>query len=132
MKTKVLLVFLALLSGVGCGKVGKKQTDKAPRTKDEPTSSLTEPNLNSGEQPDKPKLSPDAKRIYQDRKRLDETVWKEETQAQVYEETFVGLWDALRAAKDKWEPFEKFPLDSIALAAEGKTTKHDWGIHATV
>jgi len=131
MKTKVLLVFLALLSGVGCGKVGKKQTDKAPRTKDEPTSSLTEPNLNSGEQPDKPKLSPDAKRIYQDRKRLDETVWKEETQAQVYEETFVGLWDALRAAKDKWEPFEKFPLDSIALAAEGKTTKHDWGIHAT-
>ena len=44
MKTKVLLVFLALLWGVGCGKVGKKPTVKAPKTKEEPTSPLTESN----------------------------------------------------------------------------------------
>jgi len=92
---------------------------------------MPKPTSNTLKQAENLKLSPEAKRIYQDRERLDETVWKEETQAQVYEETFVALWDALRAAKDKWKPFEEFPLDSITLAVARETTKHDWDILAT-
>ena len=118
MKTIVLPALLALVWGVACGKEGKKSAS--------PTS-----NPNASEQVHKSKLSLEVKHFHQERERLDATVWKEEIHAQVYEEAFVALWDALRVAKDKWKPFEEFPLKSIALAAEGETTEHDWGIHAT-
>ena len=83
------------------------------------------------EELDAAELAAAANQIVAERERLDNTLWKDETRAQVYEETFVALWDTLRAAKDKWSPFEKFPLDSVHLPAKNRTSTHDWGIGAT-
>ena len=47
------------------------------------------------------------KQVSQKRQKLDETVWKEEMTAQKVEEVFTTLWDQLRAASDKFAPFER-------------------------
>ena len=69
-------------------------------------------------------------RLAEERRQLDATVWKDETQAQLYEDTFVALWDELRSAKDKWEPFGEFALESISLGEKSGTTEHNWDIRA--
>jgi antitoxin component YwqK of YwqJK toxin-antitoxin module len=76
------------------------------------------------------KVRAETERLAEERRQLDATVWKDETQAQLYEDTFVTLWDELRSAKDKWEPFREFALESIALGKKSGTTEHDWDIRA--
>ncbi len=46
--------------------------------------------------------------------RLDDTVFRHETQAQEHEQTFVNLWDRMRAGKP-WEVLEKFYFEELQL-----------------
>jgi len=63
------------------------------------------------------------------RKQLDQTVWHEETAAQSAEEVFVHLWDALRAATDKFKPLIDVEFSEITLpVAKGESQEVDWGI----
>ncbi len=61
-------------------------------------------------------------------KRLDETVWAQEVQAQQYEETFIRLWDDLRRSTDKLATFEKFKVDEVRLGSPVGTEIHRHGI----
>jgi hypothetical protein len=65
---------------------------------------------------------------FAERKKLDQTVWQGEVRAQEYEDTFVRLWDDLRAAKNPLEVLEKFDMGKISLPESKKTTERDWGI----
>ena len=65
---------------------------------------------------------------FAERRELRATVWKKETQAQVYEDTFVGLWDNLRDAKDPYKVLLEFGHGDILLPALKNTAKLDWGI----
>ena len=68
------------------------------------------------------------KQVFQKRQKLDETVWKEEMTAQKVEEVFTTLWDQLRAASDKFTPFERLPLTSLSLPELESTRKIEWDI----
>lgn len=57
-----------------------------------------------------------------------ETVWAEETLAQEYEDTFVKLWDNLRASSDKIATLADFPVDELVVGAVGKAKPHSHGI----
>ena len=48
------------------------------------------------------------------RAQLNRSLYAEEEAAQFHEQTFVSLWDDIRAAKDKWAPLEKLRLGSLA------------------
>lgn len=63
-----------------------------------------------------------------ERDRLYDTVWAAEKQSQQYEDTFVRLWDDLRAATDPFEVLGKFPFEELRLARPGKSAVLDWGI----
>ncbi len=58
----------------------------------------------------------------------EETVWAEETLAQEYEDTFVRLWDELRAADDKFEVLAAFPLKELVVGSPGPDQQHSHGI----
>jgi len=49
------------------------------------------------------------------RQKLDDTVWKDEQDAQHHELAFVQLWDTLRASKDQIGVLAAFPFDSIKV-----------------
>ena len=70
----------------------------------------------------------EVQQLHRERKKLDETVWKNERRAQEYEGAFVDFWDELRASEDKWKVLEEFPMESIVLVIKGEATEHDWGI----
>ncbi len=73
--------------------------------------------------------SPDAvTQLLQERKRLDDTVWKDEVLAQHYEDYFVKLWDGLRAASDQFTVFEKLSFEKLVLGQLREVSKSDWGI----
>ena len=48
--------------------------------------------------------------------------------AQKVEEVFTTLWDQLRAANDKFAPFERLPLTSLSLPELESTRKIEWDI----
>jgi hypothetical protein len=63
------------------------------------------------------------------REKLDETVWKDEVEAQRHEQVFVDLWDALRASQWNAEPvLAAFAFDTIAWADPGPGRKLEAGI----
>ena len=47
------------------------------------------------------------------RLQLDKTVWKDEVVAQQFEQTFVRLWDELRASERKYDVLGAFPFDDL-------------------
>jgi len=65
------------------------------------------------------------------RAQLNRSLYAEEEAAQFHEQTFVALWDDIRAAKDKWAPLEKLRLGSLAPGVRGETTGLDWDIKRT-
>ena len=69
--------------------------------------------------------------IVEERKKLNQTVWQDEEQAQQFEATFVELWDQLREKDHDWNVFGLFPFESIRLGHNPKTSKYDWGIEKT-
>ncbi|MDP7010846.1 MAG: FG-GAP-like repeat-containing protein [Verrucomicrobiota bacterium] len=68
--------------------------------------------------------------IEEERQELDSKIWSEEVKAQEYEETFVALWDGLRAAKDKGEIFKAQKLEQLVLGRPGDPVPLAWGIEA--
>ena len=60
--------------------------------------------------------------------KLNETVWKPEEESQTREQTFVKLWDDLRAMKHEWNPLEQFDFKSLRIGELGAAHQHDWGI----
>lgn len=60
--------------------------------------------------------------------RLDETLWKKEVRAQVYENTFYQLWDELRNTADKFPVLKAFPFSSLKLGNPGTPENMKWGI----
>ena len=69
--------------------------------------------------------------LLQQRKHLDETIWKDEVLSQEYEQVFVNLWDKLRAAKDKLTVVESFPFEQLILGKPQKPQSRDLGITVT-
>ena len=63
--------------------------------------------------------------IVTERARLDKTVWAKEVEAQKHETPFVELWDKLRAAKDPFAVFEKFPFESIVVGQPGMPSRKE-------
>ena len=68
--------------------------------------------------------------IEQERKNLDDKIWSEEVKAQRYDETFIALWDNLRAAKDKVGVFKGQALDRLVIGRPGKPKPVAWGIES--
>ena len=62
---------------------------------------------------------------------LDKSLWAEEEQAQLHEETFVAMWDAQRAAKDKWASFENFAFSQLVLGRAQPMAAQDAQIEYT-
>lgn len=65
------------------------------------------------------------------REQLDQTVWASETEAQRYEAVFVKLWDAIRAAENKFGVLSELPFESISLGAPMEPDKLDLDIVRT-
>lgn len=61
----------------------------------------------------------------------DETVWAEEVLAQEYEETFVELWDDLRASSDKIETLKSFKTRELVIAEASSSETRSHGIFVT-
>ncbi|RIK79891.1 MAG: hypothetical protein DCC68_12260 [Planctomycetota bacterium] len=47
------------------------------------------------------------------REKLDATLWSNEVTAQRHEETFIKLWDDLRASPDQWKVLGSFPFQAL-------------------
>lgn len=73
----------------------------------------------------------DAAAVARERDRLDATVWAPEIEAERHEETFVRLWDDLRAAADPFAVLAALPLDSLRLPLAGSSDDLEDGIHRT-
>lgn len=63
-----------------------------------------------------------------ERNAIYDTVWANEKLSQAYEETFVAIWDSLRAAQDQFAVLGAFPFDELKLARPSKPTELSWGI----
>lgn len=67
--------------------------------------------------------------LFEERERLDETVWAQEVAAQKKEETIVQYWDRmLRPEDDKYAVLASVPFDTISFDAPGDTADLEWGI----
>lgn len=59
----------------------------------------------------------DVSSILQNKMLLNQTVWKQEIDAQKHEEVFIGLWDRLRNADDKVGVFKNFDFGTLKLGS---------------
>ncbi len=75
-----------------------------------------------------PTVEQGVEEVKQERRALDETVWSMEVLAQRYEESFVKLWDDLRAAENKYSVFRDFKFDQLTLPSRSGTESHEMGI----
>ena len=66
--------------------------------------------------------------LFREREMLDKTLWADEIEAQKHEQTFVKLWDDIRAAGDKFTVLATFPFAKITLAAPGEAEDLRYGI----
>ena len=55
--------------------------------------------------------------IIAERESLNNTVWKDEVQAQKYEESIIALWDSIRISNDKFSQIKNFEFKNIFLPA---------------
>ena len=58
------------------------------------------------------------------RKHYDETVWAKEEEAQQYEQTIIGLWDALNQQGDKYQVLRSLSFDKMILGAGALDTRN--------
>ncbi len=65
------------------------------------------------------------------RAELNNSIYAEEETAQIHEQTFVALWDDIRAAEDKWVPLERFQMSGLIPGMRGEMTELDWDIKRT-
>ena len=76
-------------------------------------------------------LQAQASKLLEERKRLDQTVWKDEVLAQEYEQVFVNLWDELRAAEDKLKVLEGLGFSQLRLGQPKERQRKDLDVHMT-
>ncbi len=57
----------------------------------------------------------DVSSVKENKKFLDETVWKQEIDAQRHEEAFIELWDSLRKTDNKVSVFKNFDFETLKL-----------------
>ncbi len=69
-----------------------------------------------------------AHRVLEERKELDQTVWKDEILAQQYERTFIRLWDDLRATDDPFAVLATFKFDKLKIGKPNNPEKLEDGI----
>ena len=89
-----IVVLITVAAGTGC----KRDTSPASGSQKQPLESLED--------------------HLEDRKALDQDVWKQEKLAQFYEQRIVKLWDELRQSPDKLEVLSKVPLKEILIPSE--------------
>src|SRR5579864_3489335 len=70
--------------------------------------------------------------LIREREELDKTVWADEVLAQEYEDTFVKLWDDLRAATDQALVLAEFPFDTLIVGQPQEVGEGEMGIRTTV
>ena len=79
-----------------------------------------------------PKIEQQMKQVLEKTEELDRTVFAREVEAQEYEEYFIELWDAFRAAPlDKLGVLERAAFDTLTFPAAGEAKRHDWDITVT-
>src|SRR5690606_215820 len=71
-----------------------------------------------------------------ERERLNQTVWKNETLAQLHEQSIVKLWDALlemerKGEGDPYDVFAALPLHSVQLGKPAQSKRYDHAIEMT-
>ncbi|MDH3317886.1 MAG: CRTAC1 family protein [Gammaproteobacteria bacterium] len=76
-------------------------------------------------------LQSTAKELVEKRQVLDQILWGPELMAQQYEATFVGLWDRLREAEDKFQELDAFAFENLLLGDATATEQLDLGIRQT-
>ncbi len=79
----------------------------------------------------KDELAREVEQQFQERQRLDSTLWHQEELAQKHEETIIDFWDALRASSDPLAIFESLNFESIQLGRPGERQKRDDGVTLT-
>ena len=68
--------------------------------------------------------------LVNERKKLDETVWKNEVLAQEHEQVFTWLWDRMLGDEDHYKVLAEFPFETIVLPNLAEVGKLDWGIRS--
>lgn len=59
---------------------------------------------------------------------MDETVWRDEIEAQRHEQVFIELWDSLRSTDNPWALLENFPFEEFVFGTPTNTIVIDHGI----
>ena len=97
-----IAALLVALLVAGCGKAEQAAEERAPG--------------DTGEVPEELDLSQPktAEGILAQRQKLDQTLWKNEVEAQRHEKVITGMWDRLRAADDPFEVLGDTPLEKLA------------------
>jgi hypothetical protein len=73
-----------------------------------------------------------AQQILAHRDALDHTVWSKEMSAQEYEDTFVAMWDAMRARlDDQYVILANCPFDDLELGTFGPASAHERDIRSS-
>lgn len=66
--------------------------------------------------------------VINNKRLLNDTVWKEEVDAQRHEETFIQLWDELRKSETKLEVLKAFEFDTLQLGRPSGEEELEHGI----
>ncbi len=77
------------------------------------------------------KMTPAGQSLARVRDRLDQSIWATEVAAQEHEQTFVVLWDNVRAANDKLAALAEVASDVLVVGQPIQTRELDWGIRHT-
>ncbi|MBA2482071.1 MAG: CRTAC1 family protein [Planctomycetes bacterium] len=67
-----------------------------------------------------PAVGDQVRRFEADRENLDRTLWKDERAAQAHEESFIRLWDQLRATADRLPLLQRFGIGEVTLGLLGE------------
>ncbi len=78
-----------------------------------------------------PKMSSAGQSLANVRDRLDQSIWANEVAAQEHEQTFVVLWDKVRAADDKLKALAEVAADVLVVGQPTQVRELDWGIRHT-
>jgi len=77
------------------------------------------------------KMTPAGQSLAGVRDRLDQSIWAREVAAQEHEQTFVVLWDKVRAADNKLKALAEVAADVLVVGQPTQVRELDWGIRHT-
>jgi hypothetical protein len=104
---------------------GLENSERPAPSRPKATASTT----HAPEPPARPAKPTSVDEILAERGRLDQTVWAKERKAQEYEDTFVRMWDSMRArVGDRHVVLEEFPFSRLTLKDFAAPSPHRWDI----